>query len=56
MDIFDIMLQDTEKARILGTDGRYRRVDRRGKRLLQSQTYIYNMIRNEAIEKQRTKE
>jgi polyphosphate kinase len=56
LDIFDIMLQDTEKARILGTDGRYRRVDRRGKRLLQSQTYIYNMIRNEAIEKQRTKE
>ena len=56
LDVLNIMLQDTEKARILGADGRYRRVDRRGKRLLQSQLYIYNMIRNEVVEKQRIKE
>lgn len=56
LEVFNIMLQDTEKARVLCSDGRYRRVDRRGKRLLQSQPYLYEMIRDKAMEKQKTRE
>lgn len=39
--ILDICMRDTEKARVLKSDGSYARVDRRGKELLNSQEYFY---------------
>ncbi|MGM0640211.1 MAG: RNA degradosome polyphosphate kinase [Thermotogota bacterium] len=38
--ILDIILSDTEKARKLEADGTYRRVDRRGKKRVDSQEYF----------------
>jgi polyphosphate kinase len=38
--ILDVILSDTEKARILQPDGTYRRVDRRGKKRVDSQEYF----------------
>lgn len=38
--ILDIILSDTEKARILHSNGVYRRVDRRGKKRVDSQEYF----------------
>ncbi len=53
-DAFDIMLQDTVKARILGPDGSYKHVDKRGKRTIQSQLYLYEKIK-EQIESRKEK-
>lgn len=39
-DILEAYLQDTAKARILKNDGRYYRVDKRGKKLFNSQLYF----------------
>ncbi|MEQ8200227.1 MAG: RNA degradosome polyphosphate kinase [Syntrophomonadaceae bacterium] len=39
-DILDAYLRDTVKARILRNDGRYYRVDKRGKQLFNSQLYF----------------
>lgn len=44
----DIILQDTVKARVLEADGKYRHVDRRGKKQLQSQMYLYETIKAES--------
>jgi polyphosphate kinase len=41
--ILDVMLSDTEKARVLQPDGTYRRVDRRGKKRVDSQEYFIKM-------------
>ncbi len=41
----DIMLQDTVKSRILDSDGKYRHVDKRGKKQLQSQRCLYETIK-----------
>ncbi|MBU3189672.1 RNA degradosome polyphosphate kinase [Clostridium bowmanii] len=41
--ILDISLLDTEKARILNSDGIYTRVDRRGKELINSQEKFYDI-------------
>jgi polyphosphate kinase len=38
--ILDVILSDTEKARILQPDGTYRRIDRRGKKRVDSQEYF----------------
>jgi len=42
-EILDISLLDTEKARILNSDGIYTRVDRRGKELINSQEEFCNL-------------
>lgn len=39
--ILEINLRDTVKARILNSDGTYRRIDRRRKELINSQEYFY---------------
>ena len=39
-DILEAYLRDTAKARILKNDGRYYRVDKRGKKLFNSQLYF----------------
>lgn len=43
-EILDISLLDTEKARILNSDGIYTRVDRRGKELINSQQAFYDFV------------
>ena len=42
-DILDICLSDTMKARILDPQGKYNRIDRRGKEALNSQEYFYSL-------------
>ena len=37
MDVLNLELEDTEKARLLGPDGLYTRIDRRGKQRIESQ-------------------
>ena len=37
MDVLNLELEDTEKARLLGPDGQYSRIDRRGKQRIESQ-------------------
>lgn len=44
----DIILQDTVKARVLEADGKYHHVDKRGKKQLQSQLYLYEAIKAES--------
>ncbi|MDN5342544.1 MAG: polyphosphate kinase [Oceanotoga sp.] len=41
-DILKLTLEDTEKARILNSDGIYRRIDKRGKKRLESQKEFIN--------------
>lgn len=41
LDILDITLSDTEKIRVMQTDGSYRRADRRGRARLNSQLEFY---------------
>lgn len=48
----DIILQDTIKARILEPDDSYKPVDKRGKILLQSQVYLYDLIKAESEAKE----
>ena len=48
--ILDIELQDTVKARILGADGQYTRVDKRGKTIINSQDIFCEEAR-EAVPK-----
>jgi len=43
-EILDISLLDTEKARILNSDGIYTRVDRRGKDSVNSQESFYDLV------------
>ena len=43
-DILDIASLDTEKARILNSDGLYTRVDRRGKEQINSQETYYDLV------------
>jgi len=45
--ILDKLLEDNVKARLLGADGRYRKVNRRGKKSMDSQNYF---IEGEEIE------
>ena len=42
--ILDIALLDTEKARILNSDGIYTRIDRRGKEQINSQETYYDLL------------
>jgi len=51
-DILTTSLQDTIKAKILGSDGLYSKVDRRGKEQLDSQMYFMNNSTNEIIKKE----
>lgn len=47
-DILAVCLQDSVKARVLGQSGRYTHVDRRGKKYLQSQLALYDIIKEES--------
>lgn len=47
INILDICLKDTVKARLLKSDGIYQRVDKRGKELINSQEYFYGEIIDE---------
>lgn len=44
IDILEVCLRDTVKARILKNDGLYTRVDKRGKELINSQEHFYGEI------------
>lgn len=48
LDIIDIELLDTMKARVLEQSGRYKKIDRRGKKSLDSQMYFCKMAGREA--------
>lgn len=41
--ILDLMIEDSVKARVLNKDGQYKKIDRRGKKLLSSQEYFCDM-------------
>lgn len=40
MEILDILLEDTEKTKLFNEEGKYKKIDRRGKRLLNAQNYF----------------
>lgn len=44
-EILDVYMQDTVKARLLKSDGIYYRVDKRGKKILNSQEYLCDIYR-----------
>ncbi|MFZ5351559.1 MAG: RNA degradosome polyphosphate kinase [Bacillota bacterium] len=49
-EILDVILMDTVKARVLNSDGTYSHVDKRGKKHIQSQLYLYDMIKSQVEE------
>jgi polyphosphate kinase len=53
-NIHEITLQDNIKARVLGSDGIYRNIDKRGKKPIQSQLYLYDITKQQVEEKQKT--
>ena len=56
-DILNISLLDTEKARILNSDGNYTRVDRRGKEMINSQKVFYDIaLANDSSSKEKTQD
>ncbi len=52
--ILDILLRDNVKSRVLGSDGVYCHIDKRGKQLIQSQLYLYEITRQQVEEKQKS--
>jgi polyphosphate kinase len=48
MDILDLQLKDTDRARLMSPDGSYSRVDRRGKTPVDSQLALYSMAQEAA--------
>ncbi len=55
MSILNISLQDTLKARILQADGTYRKIDKRSKKLVDSQDMFYKLAMERAEEGKREK-
>ena len=53
MEILDIILSDNKNARIQDSNGEYHRVDRRGKKILDSQSELFTLFRREKEEKER---
>lgn len=49
-DILNVCLKDTVKSRILDLDGNYTRVDKRGKNIINSQEYLYQVALKESSE------
>ncbi|MFZ5966693.1 MAG: RNA degradosome polyphosphate kinase [Bacillota bacterium] len=45
LGILEITLDDTVKTRILDGEGKYKKIDKRGKKLLNSQNYFYEIAR-----------
>lgn len=57
-EILDANLEDSIKARMQLPDGKYERIDRRGKKSFNSQHYFYNMAKEsylDAVEKEKSK-
>jgi len=54
MDVLQVELDDTEKARLMQPDGSYSRVDRRGKQRLDSQQELCRRSMAAASEKPET--
>lgn len=50
-NILNVYLSDTTKARILNSDGKYSRVDRRGKTMINSQEYFFKVSSYAAMSK-----
>ena len=45
INLLEIYLKDTEKTRLMKSDGSYIRVDKRGKETLNAQEYFYDYIK-----------
>ena len=57
-EILDANLEDSIKARVQLPDGKYERIDRRGKKSFNSQHHFYNMAKEsylDAVEKEKSK-
>lgn len=53
VEILNILLSDNKNARIQDSNGEYHRADRRGKKILDSQSELFTLFRREKEEKER---